>query len=100
MRKIFLIVCFLLLSLKPADIKPEINFDALEFQFFPCSIDDPIIELNYASLEKYSENEMVIVYEKVKYIWKNKSVLFKENKNLGCYSFLCIRWTGDYCFIY
>lgn len=99
------IIFFLLLFCLPViagnkDSLRSVNLDALEFEFFPCTIKSPIIKLNHASLKKYTDSLMIIKHGKIKYMWKNKSKLFREKQYLGCYKILSIRWNFGYQLFY
>ena len=102
LKIIILLICCLILSFSPAtlDIERSPNLKCLDFEFLPPTVDAPIIKLNCSSLKKITDDEMIIIYERVKYTWKNKTTLYKENKNLGNYTFLCITWATGYCFVY
>jgi len=101
MKKILIVLCsFLFLSFDNIKIERPINLNALNFEFFPCDVNDPIIKLQTASLQKFTDYEIIIYYEKVKYVWKNKTILFKENQELGCYSFLCVSCFDKYFFVF
>lgn len=103
-KSIFIFICFLFVfagnKYDKNELERPINLKSLHFEFFPCHIKDPIIILDYTSIKKFNDSEIVVVCEKVKYTWKNKSVLYMENKNLGCYNFLCIKWDFGYEFVY
>jgi len=79
----------------------RINLKNLYFQFLPCDINDPIIDLRHAELKRYEDDVIVIRHDGVTYYWRNKMVLFKgKNENMGCYKFVCIRWRDKFSFIY
>jgi len=98
--KVILFLLLLSFSVSASDSLRSINMDALEFEFYPCSIKGSIIKLDLASLKKYNDSLMVIKDGKVKYTWKNKSMLFREKSYIGCYKLLSIRWGFGYQLFY
>ena len=99
MRAVFFLVLFCLPILADDSLR-SINLDALEFEFYPCTIKGPIIKLDHVSLKKYTDSIMIIKHKDAKYYWKNKSVLFRGKKNLGCYKLLLVRWNFGYQLFY
>lgn len=99
MNKIFIGLIFILIVFVTAEkqvtVERPINLNCLDIEFFPCNLNDSIIELDCASLKKYSETQMVIEHLKIKYIWEN-NFLYRADKNLGCYKVVCIKYDNGY----
>ena len=84
----------------PVTVENKVNLNSLDFEFYPCDVESPVIVLNFASLKTCTDTLIVVKSEGDKYYWKNKSVLFRGKDNLGCYKFLCVTWHSGYSFFY
>lgn len=78
----------------------SIDLSILIFQFYPCEVKQPIITLNNPKIKKFTDDLIVLEINKIKYKWVNKSILYKNSKNLGCYQFLCVKWNWGFEFFY
>lgn len=78
----------------------RIDVNKLVFEFFPVNISLPIIYVYYPKTEKFSDTLLILKKKDAEYIWKNKTVLYKEFKEIGIYRFLCIYKRDGYEFYY
>lgn len=75
-----------------------IDWNRLEFQFYPCSVEDEFIDLKRAKIIKWEDDDNLIVlqYNEKQYTWKNKNTLYRGKKILECYFLLCIVWKNGF----
>ena len=99
---ITIMVCFsgLYFSGLSKDNKRPIDLRNLIFQFFPCDAEKPVITLNCPKIRKFTDDLVILELDNVKYRWEEKSNLYKNSRELGCYQFLCVKWDWGYEFFY
>jgi len=95
-----LIIIFSVSSYDVSKMRNDLNMNAVNCEFFPCLISNATITLNTASIKKYSVNEIIIICNNITYTWKDKSILYKDTKNLGCYQLLCVTWNFGFDLIF
>lgn len=74
----------------------RINFDDLIFEFYPCELEDDVVILERPSIKEWYEDRLTLEFDGKEYVWRDKSELYRNNKNLGCYLLLCVKWENSY----
>lgn len=62
-----------------------------DFVFMPCGIDQAIVRVEGAVVQKSDKKLLVFKSGQNVYVWKKKSQLSKNDQSLGCYQFLHYR---------